>query len=801
MIFAIWILCTAFVLYLYGGYQALLFLLRRALPRTHKIDETFSPSVTMIVSAYNEEQTIRKKIENCLQLQYPADKLKILIVSDCSDDKTDEIVFEYADRGVTLYRQDERLGKTAGLNRTMESVESDLVVFSDANAMYDPMAVQMMVRHFADAEIGYVVGHARYVDTSVSRAAQSENIYWNIEVMLKQWESDFYSVVGGDGAIYMIRSELYQPMEQTDINDFVNPLQIVAAGYRGIFDASAFCTEEAADDFEKEFGRKVRIVNRSFNGVLRVKQLLNPFRFPRFSWLLISHKLIRWFSPFIFVAHFMASLALASAVSGVLFGRLSLAAYAAIAVLAIIGALSHRSRFGNKLFFLSYYFVLMNIACGSGILRRLSGEKITTWSTVRGQENSHQAGALLTVTTSLLVLLPSLLKLTVPAEYESTVISSLILGLIFTLLYTYFGYPLLLVPLRGLFRRSHIIDETSRPSVTILIAAYNEADTIREKLENSLQLDYPFEKLIIVVASDGSTDGTNEIVESFDDPRIQLMAFSPNRGKVTALNESVPLINSDLIVLSDANVMYKSDSIQKMVRHFADPQIGAVSGKVVLLNDELSYSDAENSYYSIEHFIQRAEGETGSMIGSDGAMYALRRELYPYPPKDTILDDFVISMSVVRCGFRLIHAREALGFERNEEEMTAEFNRKVRIIAGGIQCILRKQVLPPATDILSWVKLISHKILRWVCGPMLITLLLLFWYAFLAQINLGLFLALCVAATLLSLGLGLLCFRFPGLQKLKLFSLPYYLLLMHIASIKGCWRGLLGRQSVTWRRE
>jgi cellulose synthase/poly-beta-1,6-N-acetylglucosamine synthase-like glycosyltransferase len=751
----------------------------------------------MVISAYNEERSIKQKIENCLALNYPAEKLQFYVVSDCSDDQTDEIVREYEDRGVILVRQNERLGKTAGLNKVMTLIDSDLVVFSDANAMYDPEAVRFLVRHFVDPEIGYVVGHARYIDSSTSSAAQSENFYWNIEVMLKQWESNFSSVVGGDGAIYMIRPELYEPLEETDINDFVNPLQIIAAGYRGIFDSNAYCTEEAADDFEKEFGRKVRIVNRSFNGLLRVKQLLNPFRFPRFCWLVVSHKLLRWFSPFIFIAHFISSLALSASPYASVYGVVSLCLYILVTLLAFSGALKQRN---FKLFFIPYYFLLMNIACASGVLSRFSGEKITTWSTIREQGSSRQAGALSTVIVSAIIFVPSIFTLMVPPEIETGIISVLILGLIFSLIYTYLGYPLLLLPSRLLFRHRHKIDETFRPTVTLLIAAYNEAGAINDKLKNSLELEYPSDKLNIVVVSDGSTDGTNTIVNAYTGSKIRLMAFSKNRGKVTALNDAIPTIDSELVVLSDANVMYQSDAILKMVRHFADPQIGAVSGKVVLLNNELSYAEAENQYYSIEHFIQSVEGETGSMIGADGAMYALRRELYPFPPEDTILDDFVISMSVVRRGYRLIHAKEALGFERNEQEIGGEFNRKVRIIAGGIQCLLRRQILPPATDLLSWFKLISHKVLRWICGPLLIVLLLVYAYAFLVRLDHAIIIDFCIGATLFSLILGLICMRFPNLKKIKILSLIHYLLVMHLASVKGCWRGLLGRQPVTWKR-
>jgi cellulose synthase/poly-beta-1,6-N-acetylglucosamine synthase-like glycosyltransferase len=252
------------------------------------------------------------------------------------------------------------------------------------------------------------------------------------------------------------------------------------------------------------------------------------------------------------------------------------------------------------------------------------------------------------------------------------------------------------------------VDEALRPSVTLLIAAFNEEAVLRQKLENSLALDYPRERLRILVASDGSTDATEAIAREFSRSRVELLALSPNRGKVTALNKAMQGIESGIVLLSDANVRYLPDAVRKLVRHFADPAVGAVSGKVMLVNDRVSYSAAEDQYYSVEHFIQRVEGETGSMIGSDGAMYAIRRELYPFPPADTILDDVVRSNGVIRQGRRLQHDSEAVGYERNEQELKQEFRRKVRIIAGGSQCLLRGDGWPPATDRLNCLKFISH---------------------------------------------------------------------------------------------
>lgn len=800
MVFSLWVFLTFLIFYQYLGFPLLLWLFARMLGKAHSIDEDYEPTVTLIISAYNEEAVIRGKIENSLALDYPPDKLHIMVVSDCSTDRTDKIVQEFSAASVQLLRMPERTGKTAGLNLAVEQAQADMVIFSDANALYDAQAVRKLVRHFKDPTIGFAVGYARYME-STNSAGESEGFYWNFEVQLKKWESRFCSVVGGDGALYMIRRTLYQPLEKTDINDFVNALQIVAAGYRGIFDCEACCTEHSAGDFEKEFGRKTRIVNRSFNGLLRVRELLNPFRFTRFSWLLFSHKFLRWFSPFVLFAHFIVTLTLP------LSGHLStlaftcLSAYFIFGLLAFVGCLvSQRVEKASIIFYLPYYFMLMNVACAYGIISRLRGDQIVTWSTVRSDVSDHGSGTSAVLVYLLLANSVVLIRLFWADLNFVLFLELAILTLSALLLYVYIGYPVFLSGLRSFFKQTHDIDEDFEPSVTLLIAAYNEGSVLSEKLQNSLDLEYPRDKLKIVVASDGSTDQTNQIATGFSEQGVHLLALTPNRGKVTALNEAFKAIDTDIVVLSDANVMYQPSAIRKLVRHFIDPEIGAVSGKVVLINDSLSYSAAENRYYSLEHYIQKVEGETGSMIGSDGAMYALRTEHYPYPPADTILDDFVISMSVVRQGLRLIHDSEAFGFETNISEIPQEYRRKVRIVAGGIQSLLRGQIYPPKQQRMTWFKLISHKFLRWFSGPALALLVLLLCVYFSLSASFSLPLIIIGGGVLAIFALEISGHLFPGLRSIKVFSLSHYLVVMHAASLVGCWLGLTGRQSVTWKQ-
>lgn len=375
---------TALLAYIYVGYPAILFVLAKMFPRHHHLDNGFEPTVTLIISAHNEEKDIEEKLQNACRLDYPSDKLDVLVVSDGSTDRTDDIVRSFHDRGVTLVRPADRRGKTSGLNLALIQVTSELVVFSDANAMYDPFAISVLVRHFCDEKVGYVVGYARYEKSTATAAGSSESAYWDIEVKIKEWESAFSSVVGGDGAIYAIRSHLYDPLQETDINDFVNPLQIVARGYRGIFDKEAWCIEEPAGNFDKEFSRKVRIANRSFNGLLRVPAACNPIKVGWFAWQVISHKLLRWFSPFILVAHVMSALAAADAHNMTAIPAFFFVViYGFLTVLALIGWWQDKRLSTCALFYFPYYFALMNIASALGITMRLKGKVITTWETVR----------------------------------------------------------------------------------------------------------------------------------------------------------------------------------------------------------------------------------------------------------------------------------------------------------------------------------------------------------------------------------------------------------------------------------
>src|SRR5690554_5073362 len=384
IVLVITVLSLLVPVYVYAGYPAMLWFFTRGYPaRTHRIGD-ITPTVSLIISCYNEAPVIRAKLENALALDYPSNKLTILVVSDGSDDGTDDIVREYQGQGVRLIGQEGRLGQTLGLNLAMESVDTDLVVFSDANAMYAADAITKLARNFADLDVGYAVGAALYTDGNEGASARNENLYWRYELAIKAMESRLHSVVGGDGAIYAIRTKLWEPLQQQDINDFVNPLQIIAKGYRGVFDADAKCFEETAGDFDREVARKERIVNRSIRGLMRVGQVMNPAKSGVFAFEVISHKLLRWLIPLFLLVGVAGSVILAFAGLGLF----QLITAGAMLMLALTLA-GHLSKNRNQLpvwVATPYYFVMVNGYAVRGIVKALQGQTQVTWNSARNTE-------------------------------------------------------------------------------------------------------------------------------------------------------------------------------------------------------------------------------------------------------------------------------------------------------------------------------------------------------------------------------------------------------------------------------
>ncbi len=383
------IICLLIPVYVYVGYPLLLIILSKIIKPKVVVRKDITPSVSFIVSCYNEADVVVEKINNCLNLDYPKNLIEFIFISDGSTDCTDDLVRECTDERIKLIRQEGRLGKTCGLNMGVSKAKGEIIVFSDANAMYDSQAIHKLVRNFNDEKVGYVVGAALYTDSDETSAAQSENIYWRYETYMKIIESNLHSVVGGDGAIYAIRHHLYEPLNREDINDFVNPLQIIAKGYRGIFDKEAVCYEQTAGDFDKESRRKKRIVNRSFTALMRNSVVLNPFKHGLYSLEVVSHKLLRWLIPFFVIVGGIGAVLLAEL--DLLLFKLVVLAGIGVVWLICLGSILKKSPNCSGVFLYPYYFYLVNESAFWGVIESLRGRVQVTWATHREQVGNSGA--------------------------------------------------------------------------------------------------------------------------------------------------------------------------------------------------------------------------------------------------------------------------------------------------------------------------------------------------------------------------------------------------------------------------
>jgi cellulose synthase/poly-beta-1,6-N-acetylglucosamine synthase-like glycosyltransferase len=774
------------LIYVYAGYPLLLWTfvrLRGARP-LRKGDDL--PRVSLVISAYNEAHVIQSKIENALALDYPAALLQIAVISDASTDATDAIVRRFAPR-VELLRQSERRGKTAGLNRFVPTLTGDVVVFSDANAIYQPDAIRKLVRNFKDSDVGCVTGEARYTKGDQSVAGIGERVYWDYEIWIKRLETGVGSMVGGDGAIYAIRRGLWRSLPEHAINDFLNPLQIVAAGFRGVYEPEAVCYEETAGGTRREWRRRIRIVSRSWQAVFLAPATLNPARVGLFAFCLLSHKVLRWFSGLFIAAAAVASIALVMRMPAIGPEGLAAVALIAAALFAFIPQVRRSSGF-------IMYFTVINAASLVGLCRGTFGSVSGVWTTPR--EEPISAGRMLRPGLMVLAMacgaiLYGTLRLVMGGVAAAPVVFWSAMSV---LVYVYAGYPILLWLLAKLARRP-VAAAGVEPRVCLLIAANNEESVIEDKVRNSLALDYPSDRLEILVASDGSHDKTNDIVRSFASRGVRLLAFPERRGKISAINEGMREIDAEVVVLSDANTFLRKDAIRALAGNFADAAVGAVSGDVVLTGDRAALAGSEDLYYRYERALQRLESEIGSLVGVDGALYAIRRELFVAPPADTILDDMAIPMAILRAGRRVVFEPSALAVEMGSSSSSEEFSRKSRVVAGAVQFLGRPDSGLRADDIQSIFSLVSHKALRWLSPAFAIM-------AFIASVMLAptsAFFAAVLAVQLLVIAGGLVgCI--PAVRRLTVVALAHYFCLVQAAAAVGFVRGLSGRQAVAWRR-
>ncbi len=373
----------AVVFYTYLGYGVLLFLLvrlKRLFQSLNKRDENdYSlPHVTVLVAAFNEADFIEEKIKNCLEFDYPKEKIQFLFVTDGSDDGTPDVVRKYSQ--IQLLHQPERKGKIAATNRAMPFVKTPIVVFTDANTIVNKEAIRKIVRHYADEKTGVVSGEKRImVKEKDAASGAGEGIYWKYESKLKRWDSELYSVVGAAGELFSIRAALFEPVPQdTIVEDFFMTLSIASRGYRIAYEPEAYAMEGPSASVGEELKRKIRIAAGGMQAVVRLSPLLNPFKYGVLSFQYISHRVLRWtLAPLSLPLLFITNIILASGDSS--FFKFFLAAQILFYLLALIGFLLERQKIKLKAFFIPYYFFIMNYAVYAGFFRAVKRSQSVVW--------------------------------------------------------------------------------------------------------------------------------------------------------------------------------------------------------------------------------------------------------------------------------------------------------------------------------------------------------------------------------------------------------------------------------------
>ena len=361
----------------------------------------------------------------------------------------------------------------------------------------------------------------------------------------------------------------------------------------------------------------------------------------------------------------------------------------------------------------------------------------------------------------------------------------------FLVVYPYLVFPSLLMLMRRVIPRPPR-KAPIEPTVSMLVAAYNEADVIAAKIENALAIDYPPDRLETVVASDGSTDATTAIAAHYDDgKRVRLLAFPVNRGKLATMNDAVRQLSGEILVFSDASSMITPESLRVLVSNFADPSVGAVSGAYLVRNPgQSALGKQEDFYWRFETSLKAAEADVSSTLGAHGSLYAIRRELYPFPEKGVINDDFVIPMRIVARGYRTVYEPAAVAIEEAQE--MEGFRRRVRIGSGNIQQLseLPRLLMPPRP--LPLFFFLSHKVSRLLVPPAMFA---------------------CFVANLFLLGQPLYNLLFAGqvlfyalalggsafALRPRLLRLPYYFSMVNAGLLVAVFERAVRRRPVAWR--
>lgn len=382
---ALFWLAIGMVLYPYVLFP-LLVLLRSVLVRRPYNCADITPSVSVVIAAYNEANSIGARLDNLLSLDYPRDRLEVVVASDGSNDGTDEIVRSYAERGVRLLSLP-RQGKVSALNAAAGVVSGEILIFSDANSLYAADALRVLVRPFADPEVGGVAGRQKYTDVAdAGMSGDGERSYFRFDQRLKQLQSQAGSATSATGAIYAIRSSLFQPMPVGVIDDFVISTSVVAQGYRLVYEPNAVAYEAVAKTSNIEFGRKLRTLVLGLHGVWAMRQLLSPFRYGFYAVQLFSHKVLRRLVVFPLILLILVSPFVWS--QGIVYQAAVLAQIVVYGLGGLGFILDRMGYGGRKIVTLPYFFCMVNFAALVAVIKLLRGYRIVRWETQRQDEDA-----------------------------------------------------------------------------------------------------------------------------------------------------------------------------------------------------------------------------------------------------------------------------------------------------------------------------------------------------------------------------------------------------------------------------
>ncbi len=367
--------------------------------------------------------------------------------------------------------------------------------------------------------------------------------------------------------------------------------------------------------------------------------------------------------------------------------------------------------------------------------------------------------------------------------------------------YTFMGYGLILyilVQIKRWFQKKAAFADDFEPTVTLVIPCFNEADILIIKIKNCKELDYPKDKLRIVFITDGSTDYSQDVLETH--PDIDVLHENKRAGKTAAENRAMKFVDTPFVIFSDANTLLNKEAIRFIIRHFSNEETGCVSGEKRVLMDEKDTASAagEALYWKYESLLKKWDSELNTTVGAAGELVAFRCSLYTDLPEDTLLDDFMQSMLIAAKGYKIVYEPNAFAAETASENVAEELKRKIRIAAGGWQSMSRlAPYLSPLKSPLLYFQYFSHRLLRWTITPVLLILVFMMNLVLL-RLDSPIYQWLMVGQLLFYAG-AVIGYALENRKiRFKPFFIPYYFCVMNYAVLAGLKKYLSGKQKATW---